>query len=385
MLLIKYSEIALKKSNRVYFEKKLIENIKKSLKEYKIKVVREFGRIYIKDIEDEHKKEVINILTKISGIVEICECVKTDLDLEQIKNICIEQMKKYKDKTFKVETRRSNKNFNKKSPEISAYIGHHILKNINGIKVDVNEPDIVIYIEIRDNAYVYIDRYKGFGGLPYGSVGKTMLLLSGGIDSVVAGYMMARRGVKISATHFHSFPFTTKESIDKVKDLMKILREYTYDIDLYIVNILPIQKELRQKTNSEYFTILQRRSMTRIANIMASRVRAKSLTTGENIAQVASQTMEGINCTNNASKYPIFRPLISMDKQDIILLSKKIDSYETSILPFDDCCTVFLPPKVNTKPKLNDVLKEEEKYDYLNIEYDIIKKIEKITIKKSRD
>ncbi len=382
MLLIKYSEIALKKNNRYFFENKLVENIKKSLSDYDVSVIKEYGRIYVINNQENEKEAIILKLQKVSGIVEICECKTVELDIDNIANICVSETKDYKNMSFKVESRRTNKGFKLKSPELSSYIGHVILENNPYLTVDVKNPDFIVYLEIRDKAYIYIKTHKGLGGLPMGSVGKSLLLMSGGIDSVVAGYMMARRGVKISAVHFHSFPFTSEESVDKVRKLLESISDYTGEVELFLVNILPIQNELRKKTSAEYFTILQRRSMTRIANKIAKRIHAKSLITGENIAQVASQTMEGINCTNDASIYPIFRPLISMDKQDIITISKRLNTYEISILPFDDCCTVFLPPKVNTKPKLKNILIEERKYDYRQIEWQILDDIKRESIKK---
>lgn len=372
-LLIKYAELALKKKNRAYFENMLCENIKEKLNGLNHKIIREYGRIYI-EYDD---KRVIDRLKETFGIYEIAEVKETELDEKKIIKAAIELIKKIKNKsTFKVFTKRANKKFKYESMHLSAMVGHHILKNTD-LKVDVKEPEIKLYIEIRDKAYIYIDSYKGLKGLPIGVSSKSLVLLSGGIDSVVASFLMAKRGVKVSFVHFHSFPFTSLEAFNKIKELKKQVEKYTTDTILYSFNILKAQNEIKKKTNSEYFTVLQRRLMTRLATRLAKKLKINSLTTGENLAQVASQTMEAINCTNNATDLVIYRPLITYDKEEIIIIAKKIDTFNISILPFEDCCTVFLPKKVNTRPKLKNILKEEKKLDLIRIEDEIFNEVEK--------
>lgn len=357
LLILKYSEIALKKNNRKFFENILISNIHRRLSNFDYSLDVKFGRIYI----SYHDDKIIDILKNTFGLIGVAPCIKTKLDLNLLKENIINEIKKYrnKQKTFKVIVKRTNKNFKYDSYQIARIIGSSVLKNIDNIKVDVKNPELEIHIEVRSSFYMYFHTFKAVGGLPYGSSGSSLVLLSGGIDSPVAAYKMAKRGVKISAIHFHSYPFTSKESIDKIYSLKSKLENYTRNIKLYTANILEAQKILKKNTDERYFTVLQRRLMTRVANRIAKRKGILSITTGENISQVASQTIEAINCTNEISNIPIFRPLITDDKNDIINISKSIDCYDISILPFEDCCTVFLPNKVTTRPKLGQIIYQE--------------------------
>lgn len=249
------------------------------------------------------------------------------------------------------------------SPELSKYLGGFVLKNFPQLRVDVHNPDILVELEVRELFYVYIERHRALGGMPLGTAGKAVQLMSGGIDSPVAAYQMARRGVNILPLHFHAQPFTSHESLEKVRTLVRRLSYYMGDMNFYHINLLEVQQLIRENCDEKYFTILQRRLMTKLAVGLAKKEKALALVTGENLAQVASQTMEGINCTNDASDRPIFRPLISFDKEDIVKIAKEIGTFETSILPFADACTVFLPSRVETRPKLKDVLAEEDKLD----------------------
>jgi len=372
LIIVKYGEIGLKGKNRYFFENVLIENIKKKLWKFDIKIEKTHGRIFIKNVEND-LDEITKLLKEVFGIVEISIGVKTELDLEKLGLIAIELVKETvgnEEKTFKVETRRSNKGFKFDSLEISRIIGGEINVNIDSVSVDVHNPDVVVNIEVRDYIYIYVKRIPCVGGMPYRSANKSVLLLSGGIDSPVAGYLMARRGVEIEAVHFHSFPFTSERAKEKVIELARILSKYTGKIRIHSINILEIQTEINKNCPSKQSTILSRRFMMRLAEKVANDVGAKSLITGESIGQVASQTMESLVVTNATVDMLIFRPLIAMDKLDIIKISKDIDTFETSILPFEDCCTVFLPEKVVTRPKIEDIVNSEK---LINVE-ELVKK-----------
>ncbi|RKD26074.1 thiamine biosynthesis protein ThiI [Caminicella sporogenes DSM 14501] len=367
VLIVRYGEISLKGLNRPFFEKTLVKNIKSKVEEIgELNVYRAHGRIYI-ELEDYDEEEVIDSVKEVFGVVSLSVAYVIEANMDKICEIakkhideCIEE---YKIKTFKVESRRGNKSFPLKSPEISKIVGGYILKNTQNIKVDVHNPDVVINVEVRDKAYIYSKKISGFGGMPYGTSGRAMLLLSGGIDSPVAGWLVAKRGVEIEAVHYHSYPFTSDRAKEKVIELARILSKYCGKIRIHLINLLNIQKAINEKCPPEEMTILSRRFMMRIAEKIALNRRCKALITGESIGQVASQTLESINVTNAAVKIPVFRPLIAMDKLDIVNISKKIGTYETSIQPFEDCCTVFLPDRPVTKPRLERILKSENLLD----------------------
>ncbi len=327
---------------------------------------KEQGKLYIEAQEDDFDL-IINRLRKVFGLVYISPCIRVDKDMIRIEEASIKIMEEKLSKdlvnTFKVKTNRVDKSFPMKSPEISRKIGAIILNKFNQLKVDVHNPEIYLYIDIKDNCYIYIDRIEGYGGLPVGTNGKGLLLLSGGIDSPVAGFMMAKRGVQISGIHFHSYPFTSERAEEKVKNLAEILSLYTGPIKLYSVNILEIQKELNAKCPGDEMTILSRRFMMRIAEKIAKKSGIDALITGENLGQVASQTIKGISVINAAVNMPILRPLIGFDKVDIIDIAKEIETYETSILPYEDCCTLFLPKHPVTRPRLEDIERSEESID----------------------
>ncbi|NLY86886.1 MAG: tRNA 4-thiouridine(8) synthase ThiI [Tissierellia bacterium] len=364
ILSISYGELALKGLNRRYFEDQLISNIKRAIKDLGYeKIYKEQGKLYIEANEDDFP-QMINRLKKVFGLVNISPCIRTEKNIEDIEKAAIEIMKeKTKNqaiKTFKVESKRADKTFPIKSPGLSRKIGGVILKNFSDLTVDVHKPDTILYIDIKQKAYIYTERIKGYGGLPVGTNGKALLLLSGGIDSPVAGFMMAKRGVEISAVHYHSYPFTSERSEEKVKELASILSRYTGKIKMFSVNILEIQKEINAKCKENEMTILSRRFMMRIAEKIALREGIHGLITGESLGQVASQTIQSLSVTNAAVNLPVFRPLIGLDKLDIVEIAKDIETYETSILPYEDCCTVFLPKHPVTKPKLEDIIKSEE-------------------------
>jgi len=381
VLSVSLGEIALKGLNRKYFEDQLIKHMRRSIKDLGFeKIYKEQGKIYI-EAEETKFPQMINRLRKVFGLVYISPCIRVGKDVEVIEKAVLKMVKckieKDKIKTFKVDTNRADKNFPIKSPDFSRQMGGVVLKTFNELSVDVHNPDTLIYIDIKQNVYIYADKIKGYGGMPIGTNGKGLLLLSGGIDSPVAGFLMAKRGVEISAVHYHSYPFTSERAEEKVKDLASILSKYTGKITMYSVNLLNIQKEINAKCPEKEMTILSRRFMMRIAEGIAEKQKLNALITGESLGQVASQTIEGISVTNAAVKLPVFRPLIGLDKIDIIEIAKDIETFETSTLPFEDCCTVFLPKHPVTKPKIEDIERSEEALD---IDYLIDKAIESMTI-----
>jgi thiamine biosynthesis protein ThiI len=364
LYLISFGEIALKGENRPFFERILIQRIKQALRSFEnVRVQKTHGRIYC--FVDGSREEVIDHLKKVFGIVAISPAYPCELDMDSIKAAALSVMKEtdYRGKTFKVETRRPNKSFPLKSPDVSREVGAYLLTNLEGLKVDVHHPDIEVEVEIRERGFVYCERIPGPGGLPLGCNGRAVLLLSGGIDSPVAGYMMMKRGVEIEPVYFHSFPFTSDRAREKVIDLCKVLAEYSGRMRLHVVNFTDVLKALGEKGPDELLTILMRRMMVRISQEIAVRVGAKALITGESVGQVASQTMEALIATNEVAKMPVFRPVIGFDKVEIMDLAKKIGTYDISIEPYADCCTVFVPEHPKTRPELEGVHEAEEKFD----------------------
>ncbi|NLC04788.1 MAG: tRNA 4-thiouridine(8) synthase ThiI [Tissierellia bacterium] len=385
VLSVSLGELILKGLNRKYFEDKLIRDMKRAIRDIGFEnIYKEQGKMYIEGEENDFP-QMINRLKKVFGLVYISPCIKvTTKDIEDIKAAAIQIMKekleKENIKTFKVLTTRADKTFPYKSPELSSKMGGVILREFEDLRVDVHNPDIYLYIDIKINAYIYIDKIKGSGGLPVGTNGKGLLLLSGGIDSPVAGYMMAKRGLEINCVHYHSYPFTSDRAEEKVIDLAKIISRYTGKFKLFSVNILAIQKEINEKCPESEMTIISRKFMMRIAERIALYNKYNALITGENLGQVASQTIQGITVTNESVNLPILRPLIGFDKVDIIQIAKEIETFETSILPFEDCCTVFLPKHVVTQPKVDKIKRSEEALDIDSLVEDAIKnmKIHKI-------
>lgn len=358
LLLIKSaSEIFLKGLNRNSFERKLKNNIKNVLRDVEYEFVTDMGRwfIYSKDIEDTAQR-----VKKVFGVAEVCIVTKVEAEFDAICQQALNEINENGEGTFKVVTNRANKTFHLNSMEVSRKVGAYILTNSENLKVDVVRPQFVVNVEIRENAYVYSKRIKGEGGMPYGTNGKTMLMLSGGIDSPVAGYMMARRGVEVSCVYYHSHPYTSERAKEKVKDLARILKGYTGQITLYVVPFTNIQLQIIEKCREDELTILMRRFFVRIACKIADMKGIQSVTTGESIGQVASQTMEALVVSDDASDRPIFRPLIAMDKIDIMDMSRNIGAYETSILPYEDCCTIFVPKHPKTKPLLHHIKSSED-------------------------
>lgn len=364
LILVKYAaEIFLKGMNRNRFETKLRNNIAAKLKGLHFEILLDQGRYFIQVDELEDAVEKIK---KVFGVSEVCIVTKVDRDLQIIKEEALNKIDSIPCKTFKVITNRANKSFPSNSMDTSRTVGAYILDNSSKeLMVDVKTPECKVHIEIREHAYVWtdIDKIKGVGGLPYGINGSTMLMLSGGIDSPVAGYLMARRGVALNCVYYHSHPYTSEQAKDKVKELAKILAGYTEEVNLYIVPFTEIQMSIIEKCRENELTIIMRRFMMRIACALAEKLGIDSVATGESIGQVASQTMDGLIVSTECSDRPVFRPLIAMDKEDIIEIARKIGTFETSILPYEDCCTIFVPKHPKTCPKIEPLKKEEAKLD----------------------
>ena len=365
--LIKYAEIGVKGKNRYLFEDALVKQIHHRLKnlEGKFEVTKEAGRIYAEASEDFDYDEVIDALQHVFGIVGICPVVRVeDKGFEELKKDVIAYMDEvYPDKniTFKVESRRAKKTYPKKSMEINYDLGEAILYAFPEIRVDVHHPDVLLHVEVREEIYIYSEIIPGPGGMPIGTNGTAMLLLSGGIDSPVAGYMIAKRGVKIDAVYFHAPPYTSERAKQKVVDLAKLVARYSGPIRLHVVNFTEIQLAIYEKCPHDELTIIMRRYMMKIAEAFARQDKCLGLITGESIGQVASQTMHSLAVTNEVCTMPVFRPLIGFDKQEIVDISEKIGTYETSVLPYEDCCTIFVAKHPVTKPNLN-VIKCSERH-----------------------
>ena len=365
--LLKYAEIGVKGKNRYMFEDALVNRVKIALEKIDgaFEVSKVSGRIYATANEAFDYDEAVNALTKVFGIVGICPLVQIeDKGFDDLADKVIDYLDKtYPDKnfTFKVNARRARKNYPLSSPEINMELGERILNAFDTVKVDVHHPDIMVNVEIREQINIYTKVIKGAGGMPTGTAGKAMLLLSGGIDSPVAGYMIAKRGVVLEATYFHAPPYTSERAKQKVIDLAKQVAKYSGPIKLNIVNFTDPQLYIYETCPHEELTIIMRRYMMRIAEHFAKESGCLGLITGESIGQVASQTMQSLNATNEVCTLPVYRPVIAFDKQDIIDISCKIDTYETSILPFEDCCTIFVAKHPVTKPNVNVIRNSEEK------------------------
>ncbi len=365
--LVKYAEIGTKGKNRYIFEDALIRQIKLHLKkvEGEFAVVKEQGRIYVNAKSDYDYDEVIGALKKVFGIVGICPMTQlADEGYEKLRKEIVKFIdEEYPDKhfTFKVRAKRTNKHYPVTSDEINADVGYDILTAFPETKVDVRNPEVMIHIEVRQQINVYSKVIKGAGGMPIGTNGKAMLLLSGGIDSPVAGYMIAKRGVMIEAVYFHAPPYTSERAKQKVVDLAKIVAGYAGPIKLHVINFTEIQLYIYEQCPHDELTIIMRRYMMRIAERIAEETGCIGLITGESIGQVASQTMFSLQVTNEVCNLPVYRPVIGFDKQEIIDLSEEIGTFETSILPYEDCCTIFVAKHPVTKPNINVIKKSETK------------------------
>ncbi len=386
IFIVRCGETALKGQNKSYFEKMLVERIKKLLKKYDgVSVKRSEGLIFVRDSEDIEKEKLIKDISKAFGVASISPAVETNSNMEDIFEAASAYINELVDtkgiKTFKVEAKRADKGFPVKSPDIAREVGGAVLKACEALSVDVHNPDVHLYVDVRkDNSYIYSEKIKAFGGLPLGTNGKGLVLLSGGIDSPVAAFMMAKRGMMIEVIHFHSYPYTSQRAQEKVEELASRLAIYCSRFKMHVINLLPIQEQIVQNCPEDETTILVRRFMMKIAEEVAKEKGCDMLITGESLGQVASQTAASLVCTDDAVKLPVMRPLIALDKVDIMEIAKDIGTYEISIQPYEDCCTVFLPKHPVTKPKLERILSSEAKLPVSRLVQDAVNSLETIEI-----
>lgn len=382
VIIIRYSEIYLKGKNRGFFERAFEQNLTRALRSFEHELVRQSGRYTVRNFAEEEIEEIIAQLKKVFGLHTLSVAYETESDMDSIFEAA--KLVARTNGTFKVESHRGDKKYPLTSVEISKKLGGMLLDySKGGLSVDVHNPSFSVRVDIRENgkALVFGEFIQGANGMPVGTAGKGVLLLSGGIDSPVAGYMMAKRGMKIDCLHFHSYPYTNLQAKEKVVDLAKILSEYTCGTKLCTVSVTHIQEAIHEKCKPELMITLLRRFMYRIAERHAKRVGGQCLVTGESLGQVASQTIEGITSSNSVvEELPVLRPLIGFDKNEIIDISVKMGAYETSILPFEDCCTVFLPDFPAIRPKLADILREEAKLDVEGLIEEAFASIEKIEL-----
>lgn len=383
--LLKYGEIGIKGKNRYLFEDALVRQVRFALRdvEGEFQVYKSQARIYVDCSEDYNYDDTVSKLQKVFGIVGICPVVRLeDKGFEQLKKDIVQYMEEtYEEKnfTFKVEARRAKKSYPLNSMEINRDLGEVILEHFPGLKVNVRKPDVMLQVEVRNEIYVYSQIIKGAGGMPVGTNGKAMLLLSGGIDSPVAGYFIAKRGVSIEAIYFHAPPYTSERAKQKVVDLARIVSAYTGPIKLHVINFTEIQLYIYDKCPHDELTIIMRRYMMRIAEHFAREKGCLGLITGESIGQVASQTLQSLMATNDVCSLPVYRPLIGFDKQEIVDVSEKIGTFETSIQPFEDCCTIFVAKHPVTKPNL-DVIRRSEQFLEEHIEEMVDRAIQEVEI-----
>ena len=388
-ILIRYGELSLKKTNRRQFISRINNHIKRALKEYKDLTFESRGlRFYIM-LNGTNFEELIPILKKIPGIHSFSLVSRCASSMEEIKQTTLELVKKelLPNQTFKVETHRADKNFPLTSIEITKEVSRNLFRNIEGLKADVHNPDYVLNVEVRlEGTFIFTTSIPGLGGLPAGCLGKAVLMISGGIDSVVAGYMAIRKGISIDALHFAAPPYTSDMAVQKVIDLLEKLTPYTefQNINLYIVPFTNIQKAIYDNCRDDYGITIMRRMMYRIAERFANEKDCLAIINGENVGQVASQTLESMGTIEEVAKIPVIRPLATLDKEEITLVSQKIDTYEISIRPYEDCCTVFVPKHPQIKPLLSKAIQEENKFDYDTLITEALQNIERIGLRVNR-
>lgn len=381
VIIVRYCEIHLKGNNRGYFERLFVENMEKTLKGIKHEIKKQSGRYIIEGFSDGDAYTIAEKIKNVFGVHTLSIAYKVNSSIDEI--YAAAQLFNFKNGTFKVETHRADKTFPLNSMQVSAEIGCRMLDDNPNLSVDVHSPQKVLGIDIRENgtSLVFSDLICGVGGMPVGSAGKGMLLISGGIDSPVAGYMMAKRGMKIECVHFHSYPYTNMQAREKVEELAAVLGKYSCGTTVNIVKVTHIQEEIHKKCNGEYMVTLLRRFMMRIAEKLAKKCGAQCLITGESLGQVASQTIEGMTSSGSVVEdLPILRPLCGFDKNEIIDRSRAMGAYEISIRPYEDCCTVFLPRHPVTRPKMNSILEEEAKLDVENLIEEALSTLERVHI-----
>lgn len=373
IILCKQGEVVLKGQNRNWFESLLNKRLREALEPYgKFTVYQRQCTTYAEPADGSCDIDgAFEAAKKVFGFVSLSRAAECEKELGAILRTAGEYLPRFLEgvRTFKADARRSDKRFPMTSPQLAAEVGGEVLEKCPYLKVDLENPEVTVRVEIRENAaYVHAGGVRGAGGIPVGSSGKGLLLLSGGIDSPVAGYMMARRGIKLEALHFESFPYTSERAKEKVLSLAKIMSEYTGNFNVNVISLTHIQEELKRLAAEEYFTLLLRRFMMRLADRLAKRDSCGALITGESLGQVASQTLSAIGVTDPVADLPVFRPCIGMDKEEIVQISRRIDTFETSILPYEDCCTVFTPRHPKTRPEIERVLEEENKLDVKALE-----------------
>ena len=380
VIIIRYSEIHLKGNNRDFFESILISNIKHVLSDYDYQFGRSNARYVIRNFDENYSEQILDAVKNVFGVYSVSTAEEVPSTYEDISSAALSMAPVYG--TFKVNTNRADKRFPIPSMKLSADIGGKILEQNPTLKVDLFHPDTVVSIDIRENGktFVYSEVIKGVNGMPVGTAGKGIIMLSGGIDSPVAMYMMAKRGMTLRSVHFHSFPYTSMQAKQKVLDLAKIVKKYTLHMTVDVVSFTEIQTAIHEKCPEEYMITIMRRFMMRIAEKLAQKHGAGAVITGESLGQVASQTLESITSTNSVATLPVFRPLIGFDKDEIIEIAQKIGTFETSILPYEDCCTIFLPKKPVTKPRLSAVLKVESALDVETLVNNALQNIEVVEI-----
>lgn len=385
VIMIKYGELTTKKGNRSFFVNSLYKSILNKLEGYNVKIFKDLARMYI-EFNDYDLEIILKRINNIFGIHEYLVAYKIDTDEEEIKKTALDIIKNESFNTFKVETKRSNKSFPIQSTEFSKQVGGLILKNTENKKVDVHNPDLLLNIEIRDKyTYIYTNYYYGLGGYPNNTLGKAMLMLSGGIDSPVAAYLAMKRGVHIEAVYFEAIPHTSIEARNKVINLCKKLSVYTSNIKLHIIPFTELQEEIYKKVDKEYVITIMRRMMYRITERLAKKRNHLAIINGESIGQVASQTLTSMNIINSVTNMPVIRPVACLDKLEIIAIAKKIDTYDISILPFEDCCTVFVPKHPVINPVMDLCIEMEKKIDYELLIEKIMNNINTITITEKDD
>lgn len=364
VILIKYGELSTKKGNRNFFINTLYNNVKSKLGMYDVSINKDRAKMTIK-FRDEDLDDIVKIVGKVFGIHTFNIAYLCDSDEDAIKSTVMEVVSNTNFNTFKVETKRSDKRFPIHSGDLNRILGGMILKNVPNIKVDVHNPDLLLKVEIReDGTYIYYNSFNGSGGYPVGTQPKGMLMLSGGIDSPVAGYLAMKRGIVIDAVYFEAIPHTSLEAREKVITLCRKLSSYTNHINLHIVNFTPIQEEIYKNCREDYCITIMRRMMYRIMEKLATKYNGLAIMNGESVGQVASQTLTSMSVINSVTNMPVIRPLACLDKLEIMDIARKIDTYETSILPYEDCCTVFVPKHPAINPKIETAIKEENKFDY---------------------